>query len=390
MTTSLNEQEQDALRQELRDFHGTGMFDWQSDAAARLLDRTHWHYDEERYWGGFSRDPIDPASDTLPEWAIGPFTKYADNPIFAPDPHGWDCGHYGGGVHNGSVLQRDGRFYYLYRGEFSIPDEAPVNSRKTAQYDYLCDIGLAVSDDGINFSRLAGPLLRRPEDWMFSFEDVNCVEHDGRYYMFVNRWDWLNFDNPALCGTYLAISDDLRHWEHQGLVFPHATRIHRNATVVQDPQNRAVRDTRGRFVMYINDSLIAYSEDMLHWESQELAAVWPGGECSLAIAHYRPEAPDDLVLFTGGHHTGHFYATGEVRFSLTDPETPLAWLPRPVLTADAAIPYENGYAATPPHQPISYWTDTVFGCGITLVGDTWYTYYGGSEYYTCLATAKAR
>ncbi len=135
--------------------------------------------------------------------------------------------------------------------------------------------------------------------------------------------------------------------------------------VVQDPHNRAVRDEKGRFVMYINDRLIAYSEDLLHWESHELDAVWPGGECSVAIAHYDPKHADHLILFTGGNHTGHFYAEGEVLFSLKDAEHPLEWLPRPILAADASIPYEDGYAAEPPHQPISSWRDTIFICGMT-------------------------
>jgi len=390
MTSPMNDDEQRQLRHELRDFHGTGFFQWQFSSADQVRAWDDWHYDEERYWGGFSREPFDPATYTLPAWAIGPFEKYPGNPVFRPDPAGWDCGHFGGGVHNGSILQRDGQLYYLYRGEFPIPDEEPVRSRKTDQFDYLCDIGLAVSTNGLDFTRVAGPLLRRPEDWMYSFEDVNCVTHDGRYYLFVNRWDWLRNTDPAVCGTYLAISDDLVHWEHVGLVFPTATRIHRNATVVQDPRNRAVRDAHGRFVMYINDGLIAYSTDMLHWESHELSAVWPGGECAVALAHYRPEAPDDLILFTGGHHTGHFYASGEVLFSLQNPEVPREWLPRPVLAADPTIPYEDGRAADPPHHPVSFWRDTVFSCGMTLVGDTWYTYYGGSEYYTCLATARTR
>jgi len=376
------------LRRELCEFHGTGFFAWQfaSTSAATAWDT--WHYDEEKYWGGFSREPVDLAGYTLPDWAIGPFVKYPGNPIFRPDPLGWDCGHFGGGVHNGSILQRNGRLYYIYRGEFPIPNEQPVVTRRIEQFDYLCDIGVAVSDDGINFTRVAGPLLRRPEDWPYSFEDVNCVEYNGRYYMFLNRWDWLHFNDPAVCGTYLAISDDLLHWEHYGLVFPHASRIHRNAMVVQDPHNHPVRDARGRFIMYINDGLIAYSDDLLHWESHELEAVWPGGECSVAIAHHHPQQPDNLVLFTGGHHTGHFYAEGEVLFSLNDPEHPRDWLLRPVLCADPTLPYEDGYAADPPHAPISYWRDTVFICGMTLVKDTWFAYYGGSEYYTCLATAR--
>lgn len=59
--------------------------------------------------------------------------------------------------------------------------------------------------------------------------------------MFLNRWDWVNFDNPALSGVYSAVSDDLLNWEKTGLVLPDAKRIHRNPCVLQNPQNKAVR-----------------------------------------------------------------------------------------------------------------------------------------------------
>ena len=162
------------------------------------------HYDETRYWGGFSREPLDLATYRLPDWAIGPFEKYAGNPVFAPDPKGWDCGHFGGGVHNGSVLKKDGRLYFVYRGEFPLPDEPRFAAHKATGCDYLCDIGVAVSDDGIHFQRVAGPLLRRPEDWRYSFEDVNCVQHEGRYYMFLNRWI-LPRQRPVHLRYYLAV-----------------------------------------------------------------------------------------------------------------------------------------------------------------------------------------
>jgi predicted GH43/DUF377 family glycosyl hydrolase len=375
------------LREQLREFHGDGFFQWQFSEENHKQRWWEYRYDEENHWGGFSREPFDLHTYTLPDWAIGPFEKYAGNPVFSPDPDGWDCGHFGGGAHNGSVLEKDGRLYYIYRGEFPMPDEPRFASRRKTGFDYLCDIGVAESDDGISFRRVAGPVLRGCEDWMFSFEDVNCVCHEGLYYMFLNRWDWDRYRDPSVCGIYLAVSDDLVRWEHGGLVFPKAKRIHRNGTVLQDPRNRAVRDAEGRFVMYINDGLIAYSDDLLHWESKELSAVWPGGECAVAMANYHPTNKDHIVLFTGGNHTGHFYAKGEVLFSMRDPETPLEWLPRPVLAADAKIPYEDGYSAEPPHRPVSYWRDTVFMCGMTVFGDQWYAYYGGSEYYTCLATA---
>jgi predicted GH43/DUF377 family glycosyl hydrolase len=94
-------------------------------------------------------------------------------------------------------------------------------------------------------------------------------------------------------------------------------------------------------------------------------------------------------LFTGGHHTGHFYAVGEVLFSQRDPTNPLAFLPSPVLAADPAIAYESGRLAAPPHQPISSFRDCIFFNGLTWHLNRWWVYYGGSEYYTCLASLPA-
>ena len=82
--------------------------------------------------------------------------------------------------------------------------------------------------------------------------------------------------------------------------------------------------------MYINGHIIGRSKDLLHWESAPLETRWPGREGCFALADYSND-PEDIVLFTGGHHSGHFYAIGEVRFSKRDPESPLTWLPRPVL-----------------------------------------------------------
>ncbi len=193
----MNEHENDNLRRELHHFFGDGFFAWQFSSEGEKRDWEERRFNEAKYWGGFSTQPINPADDVLPAWAIGPFEKYAGNPIFAPDPQGWDCGHFGGGVHNGSVLKKDGLLYYIYRGEFPIPDEPRFKSRRKAGFSYLCDVGVAVSEDGIHFKRIAGPVLRRPEDWMVSFEDNNCVEYNGRYYLFLNRWDWGTFNDSG-------------------------------------------------------------------------------------------------------------------------------------------------------------------------------------------------
>jgi predicted GH43/DUF377 family glycosyl hydrolase len=278
---------------------------------------------------------------------------------------------------------RDNRFYYVYRGE------RPIDIKIDSEIDYICDIGLATSEDGIHFTKDTehSPFFRTGSNHRYSYEDVNLVEYEGTYYLFCNQWDWERMRDCTVSGTFLATSKDLHHWDRHGIVFPHATRTHRNGVVLQNPRNEPVR-VDGKFIMYINDGLIAYSDDLLHWESHDVPANqrWPGGEGCFALADY-DEHPDRILLFTGGHHTGHFYAIGEVLFSMSDPTRPLAWLPRPVLQAEPQYPYESGRSAEPPHAPISTFRDCIFFNGLTRYNGQWWLYYGGSEYYTCLATA---
>lgn len=362
-----------------------GMFEWQFPNADRVKAWRNYSFDKDRWWGDFATDLPDQCDMFADNpWAIGPFVKHARNPVFAPEPGAWDCGRYDGGVHNGSIIVKDGLFYYVYRGE------RPIDIEQKTGVDYMCDIGVAVSSDGLHFERDRdhSPFFRTGDDKQYSFEDVNIAKHDGVYYMFCNQWLWERQGDTSVNGTFLATSTDLLNWTKKGIVFPHASRIHRNAVVLQSPENEAIR-VNGKFVMYINDGLIAYSDDMIHWESRDNPNTWPGGEGCFALAGHNPDRPEDIVLFTGGNHTGHFYAVGEVLLSLSDPEHPLAWLPRSPLFAERKYPYENGFDALPPHTPLSSFADCIFFNGLTRFNGKWWVYYGGSEYYTCLANIDA-
>lgn len=365
--------------------HDNGMFDWQfptKDAEKTWRDQS---FSIDRWWGDFAHDlpdQMDMFADNL--WAVGPFTKYTGNPVLAPTPGAWDQGHFSGGVHNGSIIVKDGRFYYVYRGERAI--DVSLKS----EIDYICDIGVAVSDDGIKFTKDTehSPFFRVGADRKYSYEDVNIARKGDGYHLFCNQWLWERQGDTSINGTFMATSDDLLHWTKSGIVFPHAARTHRNAVVLQNPHNEAVK-VNGKYVMYINDGLIAYSTDMAHWESRENPHHWPGGECCFALADYNPARPDDIILFTGGAHTGHFYAVGEVLLSKADPEKPIQWLPRSPLFPELRYPFENGFTATEPHKLISSFSDCIFFNGLTKHLGKWWLYYGGSEYYTNLATSPA-
>lgn len=362
----------------------TGLFAWQFPNPDKEKAWKNYSFSIDRWWGDFAHDLAEHA-DMFADfpWALGPFTKYTGNPIFAPEPGSWDCGRYDGGVHNGSIVIKDNRFYYVYRGE------RPIDYEQQSGVDYICDIGIASSEDGIHFTRdtTHSPFFRKGDDHKYSYEDVNLVRYGDTYYLFCNQWLWEQQGDTRINGTYLATSTDLLHWNKVGIVFPNATRIHRNAVVLQNPHNEAI-PVDGKFIMYINDGLIAYSTDMIHWESRDNPHHWPGGEGCFALADHNPDRPDDILLFTGGPHTGHFYAVGEVLLSKSNPEKPLAWLPRSPLFAERKYPYENGFNALPPHEPLSSFADCIFFNGLTRHNGKWWLYYGGSEYYTCLATAE--
>ena len=374
---------QSAKEKKLTEYKGEeGLFEWQFPTSDNEEAWKHFSFSTERWWGDFPKN-TKPSDDLYAEypWAIGPFTKYEHNPVLAPTPDAWDKGRFGGGVHNGAIVIKDDIFYYVYRGE------QPIDVELNTPIDYICDIGLAVSRDGYHFEKdtLHSPFFRRGEDRKYSYEDVNLVKSGDTWYLFCNQWLWDNQDDYTQNGTFLAISKDLYNWEKKGIVFTDAKRTHRNGVVLQNPHNEAVK-INGKFVMYINDGLIAYSEDLIHWESRDNNNHWPGGEGCFALCDHDPSDPDRIVLFTGGNHTGNFYAIGQVLLSKKDPEKAIAYLPQPVLKANPHYPYESGFTFEPPYWPISSFSDCIFFNALTLHQGKWWLYYGGSEYYTCLAT----
>lgn len=377
-------QKKAAEKNKLTDFAGEeGQFEWQFPNKDKEKAWKHYSFSEERWWGTFPKG-LKASADMFKEypWALGPFTKYTGNPVLAPTAGAWDQGRQDGGVHNGSILVKDDVFYYVYRGE------RPIDVDLKTPINYICDIGVATSTDGVHFTKdtVHSPFFRTADDKKYSYEDVNVVKHGDTYYLFCNQWYWPNTSDFTVNGTFLATSRDLVNWKKVGIVFPKAKRTHRNAVVLQNAHNEAVK-VNGKFIMYINDGLMAYSDDMVHWESKEIAHTWPGGEGCFALADHDPAHPEQIILFTGGNHTGHFYAAGQVLLSKQNPEKPIQYLPRPFLAADTSIPWEHGFSVEDHKKSISSFADCIFFNGLTAHNGKWWLYYGGSEYYTCLATA---
>jgi beta-1,2-mannosidase len=107
-------------------------------------------------------------------------------------------------VLNPAAVVKDGKVYLLYRSQ-----DSAMTSR----------LGLAVSNDGLHFTKMKEPVLYPDNDsmkiyeWKGGLEDPRIVATtDGRYILTYTSYD----DKTArLC---IASATDLQHWTKHGLV----------------------------------------------------------------------------------------------------------------------------------------------------------------------------
>ena len=237
---------------------------------------------------GFLLSNCKPANNNLPldgatekEWALLNFVK-ADsiNPIMLPDSTKmFNCPVGKGMVHweernvlNPCAIVRDGKVYMLYRAQ---------DNKMTSR------IGLAVSDDGLHFTKQPLPVLFPDNDslnkyeWPGGVEDPRIVEReDGMYVLTYTSYDG---KVARLC---LATSSDLKTWTKHGLVLSEVK--YKNvwsksgALVVKQQGDKIVAvKINGKYWMYFGDTdlFVATSYDLVHWkipeneESKKMIAV---------------------------------------------------------------------------------------------------------------------
>src|SRR5271168_2191837 len=130
-------------------------------------------------------------------WVIGPFTRPASgNPVITPNPAStftdpilkapvkWEALH----TFNPAAIVRDGKIYVLYRAE---------DDSGTMQIGmHTSRLGLAVSDDGIHFSRQDAPVFypaiddQQEREWPGGVEDPRIVQApDGTYVLTYTQWN---------------------------------------------------------------------------------------------------------------------------------------------------------------------------------------------------------
>lgn len=349
-----------------------------------------------------------------PSWQIGPFVRPAEgNPVIAPNaasvfddpmtkaPVHWEKLH----TFNPAAIVKDGKVVVLYRAE----DASGMNMIGM----HCSRLGMAVSEDGVHFTRQSTPVFfpaddaQKAQEWPGGTEDPRLVEaEDGRYVMTYTQW---NRRAPHLA---VATSRDLRHWTKHGPAFESAYggkysakwKFSKSGGIVTrlDPDKGRLIATRidGQYWMYWGEGAVylATSTDLIHWTPLEdghgkllkLLAKRPGHfDSSFPEGGPPPVLTDQgIVLLYNGRNGmwGHDHALGRGAYSmgqaLFDAKAPaklLARTDKPVFKPE--MPYE---------RTGQYAAGTTFVEGLVYFKGKWMIYYGCADSFVSVAMTVPR
>lgn len=191
-------------------------------------------------------------------------------------------------VLNPSAVVRDGKVYMIYRAQ-----DNQMTSR----------LGLAISEDGVNFTKESEPILYPDNDtfkkyeWKGGIEDPRIVEsEDGTYILTYTAYDG---KTARLC---LATSKDLRTWEKHGLVLgegKYKDTWSKSGAIVAKQQGDKMVATKidGKYWMYFGDTdlFMATSDDLIKWEVVENEE----NQKLFSVLHPRPGYFDSRLVEPG-------------------------------------------------------------------------------------------
>ena len=332
-------------------------------------------------------------------WALGKFEKVNEsNPILQPDStqtficpiRGYEVNWESRNVLNPTAVVRNGKVHMIYRAQ-----DQNMTSR----------LGLAISDDGIHFTKQSEPIFFPDNDemkkyeWPGGAEDPRIVEsEDGRYLMTYTSYDGMV---ARLC---LASSADLLTWTKHGPVLSDSTHINmwsKAGAIVarQEGQRFIATKIDGKYWMYFGDTdiFIATSEDMINWtpainhDTDKLVSVLtprPGRHDSRLVepGPFGLIREEGIVLIYNGMNASifgdpdlptHTYAAGQALFDL---EHPYQFIDR---TDSYFIHPEEDY------ELVGEVNRVCFVEGLVELDDTWFLYYGTADSKIAVATANS-
>lgn len=292
-------------------------------------------------------------------WMIGPFEKYAGNPILMPQGDTWEAKD----IFNPAAWSDGETIHLIYRAE---------DSSGVGIWNGTSRIGLATSTNGITFTREAEPIFGPADPWELpgGTEDPRIVRIDGTFYLTYTGYD----GETARLG--IASSPDLRTWTRHGPTFPERGWT-KSGAILPEPID-------GKYWMYFGDTNIwaAHSTDLINWTVVEEPAIRPrpGMFDSRLVEPGPPPMMTEhgILLLYNSADEDLKYAAAQALF---DPENPAQLIARsdePFLQVTNELE-KSGQIA-----------NVVFVEGLIESEGIWYLYYGMGDSGIGVATAPVR
>ncbi len=339
-----------------------------------------------------------------PVWSDKPFLKTKENPIMGADSSfSFFCPMQGktvqwqrADVFNPAAVVKNGKVFLLFRAEDN--PKAGIGGRTSR-------IGLAVSEDGIHFSKHEKPVLYPDRDDFSTYdypggcEDPRVVEtEDGNYVMAYTSW------NGKTARLSIAFSRDLYSWVKKGPAFTNAYRgkymdqWSKSGSIITAMKNGKLVAAKidGKYWMYWGEHFInlAWSDDLYNWNPlekngklKELVNTRKGRFDSDLTECGPPSIITDrgiLLLYNGKNANDAeraspdipkgTYSVGQILFDPRHPDKVLSRSEKPFLKPSLPHEISGQYAA-----------GTTFSEGLVLFKGKWFLYYGTADSYVGLA-----
>ncbi|MCH7404395.1 glycoside hydrolase family 130 protein [Belliella aquatica] len=332
-------------------------------------------------------------------WMLGPFERAEDQEaIIVPsdstsfeDPMtgrivNWESM----ATFNPAAIVKDEKIHVFYRAEEKL-GEKEIGGHTSR-------LGLAISTDGINYSRESEPVFYPKEDnqkifeWTGGTEDPRIVEtEDGTYVLTYTQW---NREFPRLA---IATSKDLITWEKHGPIFQnwkegkyHNMETKSGAIVTKEVGgNLVATKINGKYWMYygVPHIWLASSEDLINWQPIEnhegnlVPVLSPRAgyfDSWLVEAGPPPVLTEDgiVVLYNAGNSkdvgvqelANRIYTGGQALYDAKEPWKILDRSDEPFIKPEQDFEKSGQYV-----------DGTTFVEGLVIFKGTWYLYYGTAD-----------
>lgn len=326
---------------------------------------------------------------TLPE-----IKRWPGNPILSTRDNYWEAVQ----VRNPAAYRDNGKTWLLYTasGEMEVKQEIRL--------------GLAVSEDGYHFERVSDePIVDVSAEGFDagSVEDARIAKFDDTYYITYaaraypykwfadgNRPDRFPGEAPVwtqnLRRPALLTSKDLRHFKRMG---PFGSDDLFDANIILFPEK-----INGRYVMLHRPTpymagraqclsrpmeerpgiWIAWSDDMLHWDTDQPLMKGQADWEAMKIGGSAPpiRTAEGWLTFYHGVSEDYVYRVGLMLLDLADPRKIIARVPHFIMEPEEEYEKKGTVA------------NVIFPCGNVVMGDDVFIYYGGADTVCSLATAR--